>query len=100
MITYEDREYAEIIEFDCRIISLVKIEGNTFSTVLPISPLSWREKHTTCAAVDVKKNAKDTRFLITDDWGSISVVTITNDHKKEIETAIEAARKDGLLKED
>jgi hypothetical protein len=99
MIYFEDRHPFDYInKFDCHIIDLGYKEGGSFFTALPISPLEYRKSHPNDkVGVRVSKNQKKTTFFISDDYGLIHQIVIDNIHEKEINNAIDAARKQEIL---
>lgn len=99
MIIFEDEIFIEIEKFDCISLGLKRAGGGSYFTVFPISPKEHRAKHQNIQAnVEIKQTKDFTVFYITDDWGTIHTVQITNDHKKEIEAAIQLAVDQELIK--
>jgi len=96
VIKFEGHEYTAIQEFDCRIISLLRVGGGSYFTVVPISPLSYREQYPTHAKVDINHHAKSVMIHITDDYGMLHTIEIGKEHESEIRSATEIAEKEGL----
>jgi hypothetical protein len=100
MIRYEGNEFDNIKEFDCHVLSFGYDSGmGGFTTVLPISPLDYREKegNRDGARVDVFIRSTSTRFDITSDHGQVYTVIIDNIHSDEIQKAIISANDQKLL---
>lgn len=98
-VIFENREYDHINKFDCRIVDLGFKEGGSFFTVLPVSDLEYRENNPTKASVTVSYNKQYATFLIASDWGQVYTIKIPISMIKEIEAAINAAKRQKLIKE-
>jgi hypothetical protein len=99
MITFDGMEWPIIRQFDCRVISVEGKSGGGWFTCLPISPTEYRRKHPTKARVAVSRGETDTVFHITDDWGHLHKVTLSNDMQEEIKAATAAAVSQGLMED-
>ena len=99
MIRYKGGEFDSIKEFDCRVLSFEHDAGGSYFTVIPISPLDYRERegNRDKARVDITIGATSTQFDITSDYKEIYTVSIDNIHSDEIQKAIISANKDKLL---
>lgn len=85
--------------FDCITISLEKLENcGEFITWLPISPADYRKEHPTEAKVEIIKKRGFTKFKITDDWGDIHVVKISNRFWHKIKQATQSAIEQNLIR--
>lgn len=97
-VIYNEKEYDNITEFNCKVVHVGYKEGGSFMTCIPISNLSYRKKHKTLASVNIVKNKTHTIFTITDDWGSDNhVMKIPNNMELEIINATKWATKQKLL---
>lgn len=96
-IIWEGEKYSQIKKFDCRVVELETKEGGGYCIALPISPLSFRKTNPTKAKVKIITKKDFTDFIITDDWGYPRIMSIPNEMKSEIQTAIKSAVKNGLL---
>ena len=101
MVIFQGREYAKIKKFDCCVIDLEHEHGGGVFTALPISSLEHRTKPGHRDFPDnviVNDTGLFTIFKITDDWGTMHIVMISSkDHQAEIQSAIEAAKEQGLI---
>ena len=108
MIKFRGGLYNEIVKFDCVSICLGPEKGGrwSYSTALCISGPEWRAEHLGHSPSKVEVFPAGvpagiwTRFEITDDRGRKHVIEIeTEKHAAEIEEAIGAAKRMGLMKE-
>lgn len=98
MIHYKGNSYPRIQKFDCITLSLGYTNGpGGFLTCFPISPKEYREKNPTKASVSILVSKTSTEFVITSDWGQDYNVTIDNEHSTEITSAVQSAKKEGLI---
>lgn len=98
MIEYKNKVYSKVLKFDCVNLEFSNGNGSKISETLPISLPEERAKQT----LELKKKFPDkvivqhfkdyTQFKIVDDNRNVSIVKLSNEHQKEIETAIQLAR--------
>lgn len=101
-IIWEGQRFTAIKKFDCIVVDLqVSENGGGYFTCIPISPLSFRKSvHSISkAAVYIKKKEDYTEFMVVDDWGMSHFMQIPNSMEEEINSAIQSAIENELLKE-
>lgn len=98
-VVFNNRAFLGIEEFDCYTVRLYTEEtlNGTFSTVIPISDVNYRNQHPTKASVHIKTDGDWVIFDIRDDWGKLHVMKIHESLSKEIQAAKNGAIKQGIL---
>jgi hypothetical protein len=78
---FSEFQFKTLKHFDGR-----SIDGNNFSTVLPISPKDYRDKKGVSPVfVQFWQGETHTEFVVTDDWGTQHVLLLPNEMKESIE---------------